>query len=67
MIQCHAGWLLAYFVGIEGITLAMFPAVTFISHLRSAIQHFQWKSTKEQTLFSVALCIFLKKRNMEAN
>jgi hypothetical protein len=24
MIQCHAGWLLVYFVGIEGITLAMF-------------------------------------------
>ena len=28
MIQCHTGWLLAYFVGIEGITLAMFlPAI----------------------------------------
>jgi hypothetical protein len=42
----------------------MFLPVTLISHLRSTIQHFQWKSAGEQkpfTLFSVAICIFAKK------
>jgi hypothetical protein len=35
-----------------------------ISHLRSTIEHLQWRSTEEQTpsaLFSVAICIFAKK------
>jgi len=44
MIQYHAGWLFAYFVGIEGITLAMFLPETLILHFCLGIQDFKPKS-----------------------
>jgi len=41
MIQCHTGWLLAYFVGIEGITLATFLPERAILDVSTFIQDFE--------------------------
>jgi len=41
MIQCYTGWLLAYFVGTEGITLAMFLPVTRKIELCPGIEDFK--------------------------
>jgi hypothetical protein len=42
MIQCEAGRPLAYFVGIEGITLAMFLPEVLKAGIHIGIPDFQW-------------------------
>jgi len=52
MIQCYTGWLLAYFVGTEGITLAMFLPESVIFESRLTMQHFRCKSIIESYMFT---------------